>query len=533
MPDTLVRPRTSAALRTLAPAAAGGLLLYAAFPPLGLWFLAPLGPALLALAARGRSKRAAFAAGTVFGLVFFGPLIVWLANLGTLPWLALTVVQALVLGLATIPLPRLLALPGWPVFAAAWWVAVEAVRGRAPLGGFPWGRLAFSQADAPYAAWAALGGAPLLTFATALLGSLLPYTATAPVDRRRKALAATCAGAAALVAVPLTLPAAAPAKRTAVVAVVQGNVPRARSLDEQARVQGVAGNHARETARLAAAVRQGDAERPDVVLWPENALDSDPTRDPVLGSLVADSVRALDRPLLVGAILRGPRDTSYNAGQLWRPGQGPVAFYAKRQLVPFGEYIPARSLLGGLGSLQLIPRDFTPGSSTKPLVAGRVRMADVICYEIAYDGRVRDSVQAGANLLVVQTNNATYERAFEAGESDQQLAMARIRAIEFGRAVAVSSTSGVSALVAPDGRVTDRADTWRSATLERRVPLMEGRTVAERLGAWPEALLAGLTVAGLATGLRRRRRPAAGPSAGFPLCDETANEASLPAAAGR
>ncbi|MFF4728721.1 apolipoprotein N-acyltransferase [Streptomyces mirabilis] len=526
-----MRPQTSAALRTLAPAAAGGLLLYAAFPPLGLCFLAPLGPALLALAARGRSKRAAFAAGTVFGLVFFGSLIVWLANLGTLPWLALTVVQALILGLATIPLPRLLALPGWPVFAAAWWVAVEAVRGRAPLGGFPWGRLAFSQADAPYAAWAALGGAPLLTFVTALLGSLLLYAATVPTDRRRKVLAA-CAGAATLVAVPLILPTAAPAKRTAVVAVIQGNVPRTRSLPEQARVQGVAENHARETARLTAAVRRGDAERPDVVLWPENALDSDPTRDPVLGSLVADSVRALDRPLLVGAILRGPRDTSYNAGQLWLPGQGPVAFYAKRQLVPFGEYIPARSLLGGLGSLQLIPRDFTPGRSTKPLVAGRVRMGDVICYEIAYDGRVRDSVRAGANLLVIQTNNATYERAFEAGESDQQLAMARIRAIEFGRAVAVSSTSGVSALVAPDGRVTDRANTWRSATLERRVPLMEGRTVAERLGAWPEALLAGSAVAGLATGLRRRRRPTADPSAGFPLSDETPNETSLPAAAG-
>ncbi|MEU0171428.1 apolipoprotein N-acyltransferase, partial [Streptomyces iakyrus] len=480
-----MRPRTSAALRTLAPATAGALLLYAAFPPLDLWFLAPLGPALLAFAVRGRSKRAAFAAGTVFGLVFFGPLIVWLANLGSLPWLVLTVVQALFVGLAAIPLPRLLTLPGWPVFAAAWWVAVEAVRGRAPLGGFPWGRLAFSQADAPYAAWAALGGAPLLSFVTALLGSLVLYAATASADGRRKVLAAACAGAAALVAVPLAVPDPAPAKQTAAVAVVQGNVPRTRSLAEQARVEGVAENHARETARLADAVRRGEAERPDVVIWPENALDGDPTREPVLGSLVADSVRALDRPLLTGAILRGPGDTSYNAGQLWLPGQGPVGFYAKRQLVPFGEYIPARGLLGGLGSLQLIPRDFTPGTSTKPLVAGRVRMADVICYEIAYDGRVRDSVRAGANLLVVQTNNATYERGVQAGQSDQQLAMARIRAIEFGRAVAVSSTSGVSALVAPDGRVTDRADTWRSATLQRRVPLMEGRTVAERLGAWP------------------------------------------------
>ncbi|ALV33130.1 apolipoprotein N-acyltransferase [Streptomyces sp. CdTB01] len=515
-----MRSRILAALRRLAPAAAGGLLLYAAFPPAGLWFFAPLSPALLALSVRGRSKRGAFLAGTVFGLAFFGPLIVWLANLGVLPWLALTVVEALILGLATVPLPRLLALPAWPLFAAAWWVAVEAVRGRAPLGGFPWGRLAFSQADAPYARWAAYGGAPLLTFATALLGTLLLYAVTAPPQRRRRMVSAACAGATALVAVPLALPGAAPAKRSAVVAVVQGNVPRTRSLDEQARVQGVAENHARQTARLAAAVRRGEARRPDVVLWPENALDSDPTKDPVLGELVADSVRSLNRPLLIGAILRGPRDTSYNAGQLWLPGQGPVAFYAKRQLVPFGEYIPARSVLGGLGSLQLIPRDFTPGTSTAPLRAGRVRIGDVICYEIAYDGRVRDTVRAGANLLVLQSNNATYERAFEAGESDQQLAMARIRAVEYGRAVAVATTSGVSALVAPDGWVTDRADTWRAATLERQVPLMESHTVAERAGTWPEVLLNGLAAAGAATGLLRRRRQPPGPTSGSSLSDE-------------
>lgn len=132
-------PGASPALRSVSTAAAGGLLLYAAFPPIDLWFVAPLGPLLLALSVRGRPKRAAFLAGTVFGLAFFGPLIVWLANLGVAAWLALTAVQALILGLAAIPLPRLLALPGWPLFGAAWWVAVEALRGRVPLGGFPWG----------------------------------------------------------------------------------------------------------------------------------------------------------------------------------------------------------------------------------------------------------------------------------------------------------------------------------------------------------------------------------------------------------
>ncbi|MFF9136719.1 apolipoprotein N-acyltransferase [Streptomyces albogriseolus] len=506
----MTRPST-AALRSWAAACAGGLLLYASFPPLGWWFLAPLGPALLILAVRGRRAQSAFGAGGIFGIAFLAPLIVWLANLGLVPWLALAAVQALVFALAAMPLPRLLALPGWPLYTAAWWVALEAVRGRAPLGGFPWGRLAFGQADAPYAGWAAVGGGPALSFAVALLGSLLVYGLTAGRGGRRHISAAVCLGAAALVTAPLALPAPGTSGPSAVVAVVQGNVDRERTLEEQARVRGVAENHARETKALADAVRRGDVPRPDVVLWPENSLDSDPERDPELGSLVADSVRELDSPLLIGAILEGPGKRAYNAGQLWLPGQGPVSRYAKRQLVPFGEYIPARSLLGGLGALQLIPRDFLPGTSTAPLEAGRVRLGDVICYEIAYDDRVRDTVRAGANLLVVQTNNATYERGLQAGQSEQQLAMARIRAIEYGRAVALASTSGVSAVVAPDGQVMDRMGTWRGGHLVERVPLSARLTLSEWLGVWPEVLLGAPVLVGLALSLRRPRSTATAP----------------------
>ncbi|MDT9691880.1 apolipoprotein N-acyltransferase [Streptomyces sp. P9(2023)] len=480
-----------------------GIVLYTSFPPIGLWFLAPVGPALLLIAVRGRSARSAFTVGAVFGAFFFGPLIAWLANLAVAAWLALTAAQTLILALATMLLPQLLRTPGWPLLAAAWWVAVEAVRGRAPLGGFPWGRLAFGQADAPWADWAAIGGAPALTFVTALLGSLLAYVITARRAARVRAWAIAACGTAALASSPSLMTAPAASGKSAVVAVVQGNVERARTLEEQARVRGVAENHARETRKLADDVRAGKVPRPDVVLWPENSLDSDPEADPELGGLVADSVRELDAPLLIGAILDGPGGRSYNAGQLWLPGQGPVAAYAKRQLVPFGEYIPARSVLGGLGALQLIPRDFIPGTSQAPLAAGPVRLGDVICYEIAYDSRVRDTVRAGANLLVVQTNNATYERGFQGGQSEQQLAMARIRAIEHGRAVALASTSGVSAIVGPDGDVRDRIGTWRGGYLVERIPLLGERTIAASLGSWPEALLGTPALLGL---IRRRKR---------------------------
>ncbi|KPC72035.1 hypothetical protein ADL35_32985 [Streptomyces sp. NRRL WC-3753] len=500
-------------LRSWTAATAGGFLLYASFPPLGLWFLAPLGPALLIIAVRGRRARSAFTAGGVFGTAFLAPLILWLANLGVLPWLALTAVQAVIFALAALLLPRLTTQPGWPLYTAAWWVALEAIRGRVPLGGFPWGRLAFGQADAPYAGWAAVGGGPTLSFAVAFLGSLLVYGLTAWRDGRRPMSAAVGLGTVVLITAPLTLPAPDRSGPSAVVALVQGNAERQRTLEEQARVRGVAKNHARETKALADAVRRGDLPRPDVVLWPENSLDGDPERSPGLGSLVADSVRELNSPLLVGALLEAPGGRAYNAGQLWLPGQGPVSWYAKRQLVPFGEYIPARPLLGRFGALQLVPRDLLPGTSTDPLVAGKVWVGDVICYEIAYDDRVRDTVRAGANLLVVQTNNATYERALQAGQSEQQLAMARIRAIEYGRAVALVSTSGVSAIVAPDGQVLARLGTWRGGHLVERVPLVSGLTLSEWLGVWPEVLLAVPALVGLTLTFRRSRRTPTNPRA--------------------
>ncbi|MFJ7244340.1 apolipoprotein N-acyltransferase [Kitasatospora sp. NPDC098652] len=498
--------RSLRAKRSWPAALGGGVLLYAAFPPIGLWWLAPAGPALLALAVRGRRKRAAFACGTLFGLAFFGPLLVWLANLTPAAWLGLTAAESVLLGLLALPLPRLLSMRGWPVFFAAWWVATEAVRGRAPLGGFPWGRLAFSQADAPYAVWAAVGGSPLLSFATALLGSLAAWLVAVGRSRGYRRVAPVGAAMAAIIAVPPLLSLTPRTEGAAVVAVVQGNVPRTRSLEEQARVVDVAENHARETAELAAAVRRGELPRPDLVLWPENSLDSDPNRDPELRSLVSGAAAALDRPLLIGAILRDDQGRTFNAGQVWLPGIGPTQSYAKRQLVPFGEYIPLRGLLGGLGELQLIPRDFTPGSAQAPLTAGPARIGDVICYEVGYDALVRDAVRGGANLLVVQTNNATYERGLRAGQSTQQVAMARVRAIEYGRSVAVASTTGVSAVIGPDGRVAASAGTWRSAHLVRRVPLISGSTPAARLGVLPEASLTALAIAGVGWSFLRRRR---------------------------
>jgi len=191
-------------------------------------------------------------------------------------------------------------------------------------------------------------------------------------------------------------------------------------------------------------------------------------------------------------------DPVRNAGQLWLPDRGPTQQYVKRQLVPFGEVIPFRGFLELFTSLpKLQPHNFTPGHRAVVFRVGKVRLGDVICYEVGFDNLVRSEVLAGANLLAVQTNDADFELDGQQGETLQQLDMARIDAITTGRAVAVASTIGVSALVAPNGDVITASKPWQRAELEARVPLESAMTPADEAGSWPELAIVALTVLAL------------------------------------
>ena len=499
----------------LAVALTGGLALTAAFPPIGIWPLAPAGPALLAVALWRRGLRASLLAGLVFGLAFFVPLLSWLLNVAWYAWLALAVAEAVIFALLAVGQRLLLDLRAWPLAVAGWWVCAEALRSRWPYA-FPWGRLAMSQAGTPAAPWAAVGGAPLLSFLVALAGTTLAWALLVPGRRaglRRRALPLLAfAGAAGLALVGALLPVdqRPPGTPTAVVAAVQGNVPHARSLPDLLRASTVTVNHAAATERLATRVRSGALPAPDLVIWPENSTDLDPRYYPQVYATIAGAVNSIHRPVLVGTLLANP---VRNAGVLWRPGRRPGQTYVKRQLVPFGEYIPFRGLLKHITSLvNLQPQNFTAGHRAVVFRAGKIRLGDVICYEVGFDGLVSSEVNAGANLLTVQTNDATFEVDGQRGETLQQLAMARIRAVESNRAVVVASTTGVSAIIAPDGRLIAHSGTWQRAVLEARVPLVSQRTLADRIGAWPQAVIVALTLAALAwaaaAALRRRRTAA-------------------------
>ncbi|MGC4748163.1 apolipoprotein N-acyltransferase [Micromonospora sp. DT201] len=524
-------------LRIAAPlAVVAGLALLLAFPPYGVWPLAPVGVAMLAAAAHRRRLRAGAGLGFLTGVAFFAPLLAW-TNLhtGYLPWVLLSLLQAgylALLGAATAWVSPLADRSrwAWPVLTGLLWVGQEALRDRTPFGGFPWGRLAFSQDTSPLLRLASLGGVPLVTFATALVGGLLVTAAwrgwaTArrtphddaphgggpqggPPVRRWAPVGVPAAVAVALTAVGLLVPGATEGSgATVTVAIVQGNVPRL-GLDFNAQRQAVLNNHVDATIELAGRVAAGQERQPDLVVWPENSSDIDPLRNPEAGARISQAADTVHAPILVGAVLLGPGPGQVrNAGILWRPGTGADMrqLYTKRHPVPFAEYVPLRDIARKVSKqVDLIRSDFVPGSTPGVVRAGPAVLGDVICFEVAYDDVVRDTVVGGAQLLVVQTNNAT----FDVAEARQQLAMVRLRAVEHGRPALMASTVGVSGFVAPDGRVSDATGFNTREVVVRQLRLDDGRTLATRLGWWPEVALAALAVAALvgAAVLRRRQR---------------------------
>jgi apolipoprotein N-acyltransferase len=219
---------------------------------------------------------------------------------------------------------------------------------------------------------------------------------------------------------------------------------------------------------------------------------------------------------LIGTVLDSPPDRVTNTAIVWSPTSGPGERYTKQKLVPFGEYIPLRDLMTKfIGRLALIPRDFLPGTEPGVLDIGGTRIGDVICFEVAFDGLVRDTVRAGGKLLVIQTNNATYGHT---GQPEQQLAISRLRSIEHGRAMVIAATSGISGVIRADGSVESQTEEFTQRVIVSEVPLRGAKTPATRLGAWAELALCApvvvlITTAAQASRLRwahHERSPGAG-----------------------
>lgn len=510
----------------LALAAVSGVVLFLAFAPRPWWWLAPVAFAGFGLALHGRRLWGAAGYGFAFGLTFNLLHLLWIddflgADFGPGPWLALAGLMALYIAVAASLMSFAGRLPGAPVWLGLVFLLQEYARSRWPANGFPWGRIGFSQPEGAYTPLAAIGGAPLVGFAVVTSGfGIASLLVCLHRSRGGGTRWAGLSRAAAYSFVPLLVGLALwPAVGTdaeagsRTVAVVQGNAPNA-GIGLLGQRDTIRANTLAESDRLATRIERGDMPRPDLVVWPETAVDVTGGRD----TEVSRAVDALGLPTLVGSLYQTDDGRSENAVVAWRPGAGTGERYTKQELVPFSEYVPMREIAAWFTPFVGNTRDMRWGSEPGVFDVAGTRVGTAICYEAAYDYPSRDAVNAGARMLVLPTNNAW----FGDGEMTyQQLAMARLRAVEHGRAVVVAATSGVSAVVQPDGTVAQQTEMYTAASLVDEVPLRETTTLADRFGPWTERVLLGAAICAVIAGVAARRRTA--PTA------ETADEVTEPA----
>ena len=493
---------------------AAGLLACTSFPPFGWWYLAFVAFALLGwvMTHESTTKAGGFGYGLLFGLAFYVPLLPWISGLvGPFPWLALSLMEALfpaIFGLLAVVVRRL---PGWPVWFACLWVVGEWLKSTVPFGGFPWGVIGFTQDDSPLLVIAHFGGAPLVSFAVVLVGFSLGAIGIGTYRWWRSdhhtgrtvppavMLPGVCV-ALVLLVVALATPsvrqsgAGAGEDPTTTVAAVQGNVPRL-GLEFNAQRRAVLDNHVRETLRLADDVRAGRAPQPAVVIWPDNSSDIDPiaNRDAAAQiSVAADAIRA---PILVGAVVAAPgysRDNpvANNTVIVWDGvnadgGGGPGERHDKKIVQPFGEYLPWRGFFRLLSSFADRAGYFVPGDGNGVVNAAGIPIGVTTCWEVIFDRAARESVLNGAQFIAVPTNNATFDEAMSA----QQLSFARLRAVEHDRFVVVAGTTGISAVIGPDGRELARTAFFEPAYLDAQIRLKSGITPATRWGPFIQGLL--------------------------------------------
>lgn len=474
----------------LAALVAGGLTTLT-FSPFQLWWLGPLAVALVFVGFHAQTPGQAALRGWSYGVGLFGSGTSWIyvsihdyGYTGVPLAVFLTALFAVTLALFyAVPFWFYRRFTGqrlaWLSFAGLW-VLAEVLRTHL-FTGFPWLLLGSAHVDSPLAPLAPLGGVYLLSLVTALSGTLLVEL----LQRRWWTLAPL----AALWLAPLTLPGqwTTPGETTTRVALLQGNLPQLMKWTAEGQ-RNAANTYARLTRSL-----DDDVE---LIVWPETALPMFERQAlPLLEGLQA--TLPTNAALLTGIVERDEQGNYYNAVIGLGDSQGR---YRKEHLVPFGEYMPLEALLRGIIAFFDLPMSsFSAGAhDQQPIRAAGLTIGTAICYEIIYPDLVASRARQAEALLTV-SNDTWFGRSIG---PLQHLQMARLRALENGRYVMRATSNGVTAIIDPQGRVTNRAPQFETAQVVGEVRAMQGATPFTRTGSWPTWLLAGLM---LLPGLRLRQ----------------------------
>lgn len=478
----------------------GGMIALYIYPTENIWVLAPLVPALILIATLGMGFWTALITGFVAGQAFYIAHIEWLAlYLGPVPLIALSTLMSVYFALGV-------ALTAWlwrkikpkpkqylwfAVLASSIWVVREWLAMSFPYGGFPWSRLGMAQAHGPWANWAYFGGISLISFVMALVGAILALAILGYKKRGFPLKSATIS----LLALIIT-PALAPlgllntSTGSANIAAVQGNANA--GLFSNLNAGTIQQNHIDATKLVSESELSQEL---DLLVWPENASDVDPLRSDAARSKINAIAAEYDAPFTFGTITVSG-DQVYNSTLLWSPDGELLDQYDKKRPVPFAEFVPDRPFWRALAPdlIDLVPRGYSFGTRDGIFNLENFDAGSLICFEIAIDSIPRELALGGANIILSQTNNADFGYS---DETYQQAAIAKLRAIETGRAVVNISTVGLSAIYLPDGKTLNELTWYQPGAMVNSVPLYAGITPALILGGWIDAVLATFGLLGL------------------------------------
>lgn len=436
--------------------AVSGLAMWAGFAPFEMWVLPILGAAGLFIALGNAVLMVRIATAFVSGMFFFLPLLHWSSTyVGSAPWFILAFGESLIFSaIGFVNLRRNIA--GAAVFASAF-TLLELMRMKFPFGGFGWGRLGFTQVDSLAILYPLVG----VTGITILIASL---SALITLKRRTSIISILIFAGLFVLNVNSIIPSGSKSKFNLVA--VQGGVGEL-GLDYNSRALDVLNRHVAASA---------DTSASKLVIWPENAIDIDPSRNAKAKEILLKFLENQNGFLMAGVVESsdtGPKNSSI----IYDNNGEEFSRYVKQDLAPFGEYMPLRGIAERISPFAQQVNDFVPGNKWSPVSIAGWSFQSFICFEILDDDHVKDGSKT-MDFLVAQTNNATFGKSPQA---NQQLQIIKARAAELRKEFAVVSTTGFTAHLDQRGQIVESLPQFEPGTLKMAINRSNGDTPASHL----------------------------------------------------
>jgi apolipoprotein N-acyltransferase len=463
-----------------------GLLVGFSLPPWGWWPLSIIGIAIFfAICNLSQNNRESFSLGFLFSVAWLSLGMMWMWWLTAPGYIVAVILFSVLHGIAAIIANKFgNASIARPIAHSL----AEVLRFSLPFGGVPLATLPIAISQTTFASLVSIGGPILTTWFVLQVAAII----TAYFNRResRVKVLQLVSVVVALQVFALVTPSPKPTGDTLRIAIVQGGGPQG-VLAINASARDAFDRHFKVTKTLQ------PADELDAVLWPENVIDVvDFKLSKEFDEIVGEAKR-LNTDFIVGITEDAGPNRFTNAQVVVKPTGEITSRYDKVRRVPFGEYVPSglRGLLNAIGApMNRIPNDAVAGSEPAVIQIGATNAAVVISWEAFFAGRANSGVEAGGKVLLNPTNGSSYTGTVL---QTQQLATNSLRARETGRWTLQAATTGFSAVISPDGEITDRLNIGDAETLLVDVPLHNGRTIYSRIGDAPIVLV--LLIALIAT----------------------------------